>query len=74
MPNYIVNRNAQPNGDHEVHLTPRSECTSPDYPAPHNQEGLGSHSSCHSAVAEAKQRGYQTANGCYYCSRPCHTG
>ncbi len=72
MPNYIVNRNAQANGDNEVHVTPRSSCYSPRYPAPENQESLGSHASCHGAVQEAKRRGYK-ADGCYYCSPACHT-
>lgn len=74
MPNYIVNTNAQPSGDHEVHEAPRSSCSSPDYPAPQHQESLGYHGSCADAVTEARRRGYRTANGCYYCSRPCHTG
>lgn len=74
MPNFIVNRNAQfDTGDHEVHLTPRSSCSSPRYPAPENQEALGSHTTCHGAVQEAKRRGYVKANGCAYCSPSCHT-
>ena len=48
MPYYIVNKNAQPNTrDHEVHLTPRTNCSSPRYPAPQNRESLGFHSTCH---------------------------
>lgn len=74
MPFYIVNKNAQSNGDHEVHVKPRGFCSSPRYPAWHNQEDLGFHVSCHGAVREAKRLGYRTADGCYYCSRPCHTG
>ena len=74
MPSYIVNSNPQANGDNEVHTTPRSSCTSPHYPAVHNQVPLGLHADCHGAVREAKRRGYQTANGCYYCSKACHTG
>ena len=75
MPSYIVNRNAQfDSGDNEVHIVPRSSCPSPRYPEPENQEPLGSHPSCQSAVQEAKRRGYRNANGCYYCSLACHTG
>jgi len=75
MPMYIVNRNAQfDTGDHEVHVTPRSACTSPRYPTSANQESLDFHNSCHGAVYEAKRRGYATANGCAYCSPACHTG
>ena len=73
MPSYIVNQNAQPNGDHEVHTTPRSSCSSPRYPAPQNQLPLGFHSNCAAAVQAARRLGYRTANGCWYCSRPCHT-
>ena len=74
MPNYIVNKNAQyDTRDHEVHVTPRSSCSSPRYPEPQNQETLGYYSTCNGAVREAKSRGYK-ANGCYYCSNPCHTG
>ena len=73
MPNYIVNSNAQSNGDNEVHVTPQSNCSSPRYPAGNNQVWLGWFTSCHGAVTEAKRRGY-SANGCYYCSRSCHTG
>jgi hypothetical protein len=73
MPNYIVNTNAQSNGDHEVHLSPQSQCSSPRYPLPQNQRASGFHGSCHGAVQEAKRIRYATANGCYYCSQPCHT-
>jgi len=74
MSYYLVNSNAQPNGDHEVHRSSRSECTSPKYPLPENQVDLGWFSGCADAVMEAKRRGYRTANGCYYCSNLCHTG
>lgn len=68
MESYYVNDNAQPNGDHEVHergcywlgLT-------------RSKTFLGNFSSCRPAVAEARRRGYN-ANGCYFCSRACHTG
>ena len=73
MPSYIINRNAQPNGDNEVHVTPQQHgnCT---YPAPNNQEPLGYHATCHGAVVAANARGYARANGCYWCARECHTG
>lgn len=68
MANYYVNSNAQANGDHEVH---RDGC---DYmPAPENRISLGPHPNCHSAVAAAKKI-YRQSNGCYYCSKECHTG
>ena len=74
MPNYIVNKNAQSNGDHEVHVTPRSSCPSPDYPLPQNRVDLGLHATCHEAVQEAKRQGYTLADGCFHCSLPCHNG
>lgn len=64
---YYVNRNAQANGDHEVHTT---GC--PYMPAPHNRKELGDYTSCHAAVREARKH-YEQVNGCYYCARECHT-
>ena len=72
MPQYIVNRNAQSNGDHEVHKYPRSLCNRHDYPEPRNQIDLGFHVSCHGAVRKAREF-YSKANGCYYCATECHT-
>ena len=46
MPNYIINTNAQSNGDNEVHVTPKQH-SSCSYPEPHNQKHLGSFSTCH---------------------------
>ena len=70
MPTYCVNKNAQPNGDHEVHdVASTGGCL----PAYNNRVDLGYHSSCSSAVSEAKRKGYTKANGCYYCCNECHT-
>ena len=67
MTKYYLNQNAQENGDHEVH---RSNC---DYmPNSSNRLYLGEFSNCHEAVREAKKH-YHQSNGCYYCSRECHT-
>lgn len=67
MSNYYVNRNEQPNGDHEVHTDGCSWM-----PAAHNRINLGDFSSCHSAVNQAKNH-YVQVNGCYYCANECHT-
>lgn len=69
MPQFLVNRQAQPNGDHEVHTLP---CPYP--PAPENRIDLGRHTTCHEAVAAVKRAfpGYRI-NGCYFCSNACHT-
>ena len=68
MTRYYVNKNAQANGDHEVH---ESGCLY--LPAAENRVYLGDFSNCRDAVAEAR-RHYRQSNGCYYCSRACHTG
>ena len=67
MDRYYVNKNAQDNGDHEVH---KSGCEW--MPEPENRQYLGEFSSCHGAVREAKKY-YSQSNGCYYCSYECHT-
>lgn len=65
MTSYYVNNNAQPNGDHEVHTL---SCTY----LPTERTYLGEHAECSTAVAQAKQY-YSQSNGCYTCSRSCHT-
>ena len=67
MARYYVNKNAQDNGDHEVHTTGCQWM-----PDPQNRMYLGDFMNCHQAVQEAK-RHYIQSNGCYYCSKPCHT-
>ena len=64
---YYVNKNAQDNGDHEVH---EEGCKW--MPEKENRLYLGDFSNCHDAVKEAKKH-YPQSNGCYYCSEPCHT-
>ena len=67
MARYYVNKNAQANGDHEVHTT---GCTF--LPNVENRIYLGEFYSCRSAVTKAKEY-YTQVNGCYFCSRDCHT-
>ena len=77
---YCVNRNIDNNGHHEVHRIGQHFRPDGSYgfcehlPDFDNQLSLGRHDVCDSAVAEAKRLGYRTANGCYWCSRECHTG
>ena len=68
MARYYVNKNAQSNGDHEVH---KSGCSYMPYEE--NRVSLGEFSGCRGAVREAKKY-YSQSNGCYYCSIECHTG
>jgi hypothetical protein len=69
MPYYHVNKNAQANGDHEVHEN--TGCS--HAPDAANRHALGSFTDCAGAVREAKKT-YAKSNGCYYCSKPCNTG
>jgi hypothetical protein len=66
MKSYYVNKNAQSNGDHEVH---NESC--PYLPGTQNRMYLGVYSSCKPAVDEAKKT-YSKADGCAYCSPDCH--
>lgn len=66
MARYCVNNSAQDNGDHEVH---KQGC---DF-WPSKRTELGDFTNCRDAVRTAK-RYYSQSNGCYFCSRECHTG
>ena len=68
MEHYYVNKNAQSNGDHEVH---RNGCSY--FPSIQNVEYLGLFESCHVAIVKSKSRGYNPTNGCFYCCNECHT-
>ena len=64
---YYVNKNAQENGDHEVH---KYNCS--HRPKQQNCLYLGAFNTCKEAVREAKKQ-YNKSNGCYYCCKECHT-
>ena len=67
MPKYRVNKQVQDNGDHEVH---KYSC---DWlPEEENRQYLGIFDNCADAVRQAKKY-FAQSNGCYYCSRQCHT-
>lgn len=71
MANYIVNKNPQPSGEHEVH---RNDGSCSYLPEPTNRLDLGDHENCWNALAEAKKRWPNNSfDGCYYCSSNCHT-
>ena len=67
MDKYFVNKNAQENGDHEVH---KEGCL--HMPERKNRIELGDFYNCLDAVKTAKEF-YSKSDGCYYCSRACHT-
>jgi len=66
MKKYYVNKNAQSNGDHEVHV---KDCT--HGPSSENLKYLDEFNNCKDAVKEAKKT-YSQSNGCYYCCNECH--
>lgn len=65
MTRYYVNKNAQSNGDREVHSEGCSYM-------PSSRIDLGLFNNCQDAVRAAKKH-YPQSNGCYWCSRECHT-
>ncbi|MDO9520610.1 MAG: hypothetical protein Q7L19_10400 [Pseudohongiella sp.] len=69
MARYCVNKNAQPNGDHEVHNL-STGCSK--LPLSGNQLFLGDYSTCSAAVVAAKKI-YSRSDGCAYCSPACHS-
>jgi hypothetical protein len=70
VPTYIVNTNAQPNGDYDVHDEASTLGCLPDAA---NRESLGYYFTCSDAVDEADIRGYRPVNGCARCANACHT-
>jgi len=64
---YYVNKNPDPNGDHEVHT---SDCRY--MPREENRIYLGTFDKCRDAVQAAKKH-YPKAHGCSYCIKECHT-
>ncbi len=67
MSSYYVNKNSQTTGEHEVH---KSDCTF--LPTSENRIYLGEFTNCKEAVKEAKKH-YSNVDGCYYCSKECHS-
>lgn len=69
MPNYCVNKNAQPTGEHEVH---NLDVNCKHLPEPINRLNLGWHPNCQSALRKAKES-YSNVDGCAYCCPECNT-
>ena len=70
MNKYILNKNSQSNGDHEVNVT--RGCSY--LPAVENRLDIGNFTNCQQAIIQAKTNwpGH-SINGCYYCANACHT-
>ena len=67
--NYYVNKNAQSTGEHEVH---KDNDTCPTPPDILNRKPLGFHTSCDSALDEARKH-YPNVDGCKHCNSACHS-
>ncbi|AKQ32262.1 MULTISPECIES: hypothetical protein [Acinetobacter] len=71
MDHYIINKNPQYNGDHEVHNATKG-CNY--LPSIENQVSIGNFVNCQQAVAQAKSNWPNNRiNGCYWCANACHT-
>jgi hypothetical protein len=68
MPDFCVNKNAQPSGEHEVH---NLDAGCFNLPSPANQRALGSHAGCRQALASARTS-YANVDGCAWCGPACH--
>ena len=64
---YYVNKNSQLTGEHEIHT---SVCVY--LPDSQNRIYLGPFDHCEEAVDEARKY-FSNVDGCYHCSRDCHT-
>ena len=71
MARYYVSKNAQASGGYEVHYIHTIECSR--LPRRENRIYLGNFDNCHDAVRKAREF-CSYVDGCYYCSRECHTG
>ena len=71
MAHFIINKNAQPTGEHEVH---NLDAYCGHLPNSENQISLGHYNGCRGAIQYAKSQ-YPNASidGCAYCAPDCHT-
>ena len=67
VPHFYVDKQAQVNGDHEVHTM---GCAS--MPRDENLVDLHDHDQCSTAIMAAR-RYYLQVNGCLSCAPDCHT-
>lgn len=68
---YYINRNEQPEGEHEIH---DSHANCPHPPLSVNRIDLGWFDSCVEAVKEGRTLfPYSQVNGCAYCVPACNT-
>lgn len=71
MDKFIINKNPQANGDHEIHNVTKG-CSY--LPLVQNQVDVGYFANCQQAITKAKSSWPNNKiNGCYWCSTTCHT-
>ena len=71
MARFIVNKNKQPTGEHEVH---NLDVGCNNLPLLANQISLGDHLTCASALSQVqKSNPGRSFDGCKYCAPACHT-
>lgn len=66
MNHYYVNKNAQPTGEHEVHIDGCSHFADKS-----NRKYLGYFLTCKKAIIKAREY-YSNVDGCFYCCPQCH--
>lgn len=67
---YYFNTITDSKGNHEVHT---QECIF--LPSEGTRKRIGMESNCQNAIASAKRDNPgKTFDGCFYCSKECHTG
>jgi len=64
---FYVNKEAQKNGEHEVH---KDNCS--HLPEPRNREYLGYFSDCLDGIIKARRK-YDIVDGCKFCIPDCHS-
>ena len=69
---YIINKNAQTTGEHEVHA--EAYCTEGNLPYPENRIFLGNYTNCSAPIRDARLKWpHLTIDGCAHCFPACHT-
>lgn len=67
---YIINQNAQPTGEHEVH----AEAYCSHLPLQENRIFLGYYNNCSEPIRDAKKKWPEAfIDGCEHCIPQCHT-
>ncbi|MFZ2072746.1 MAG: hypothetical protein WAV10_03660 [Minisyncoccia bacterium] len=72
MSRYIINQNAQPTGENEIHNDEKGVCD--HLPNPENRILIGYYSTCQEAIIAARTMWPKNIiDGCAYCCPACNT-